>query len=120
MKRLPEFITHLLDLLAPIAGVSARGMFGGWGFFHGGKMFALVADDVFYVKCDAVTLTEFESRGLEPFTYATSEGPRTIPTYRKVPADALDSSPALCEWAHRGLDASSRTPAPKPRRGKSA
>lgn len=118
MARTTEFVSHLLDLLAPIGGVSARGMFGGWGIYHDGRMFALVAFDTFYVKVDGVSRGEFEALGLGPFVYEGGAGKRSVMAYHTVPADALDSSPVLCEWARRGIAAAVRAAAAKTARKK--
>lgn len=103
-----EFVTHLLDLLSPLRDVTARAMFGGWGFYHGGKMFALVAFDTFYVKVDDASRPEFERAGLGPFVYETESGKRSVMSYHTIPAAALDSRELLCEWAQKGIDASRR------------
>jgi DNA transformation protein and related proteins len=109
-----EFVSHLLDLLSPLRDVTARAMFGGWGFYHGGKMFALVAFDTFYVKVDEASRAEFERAGLGPFVYETELGKRSVMSYHAIPAAALDSPELLCEWAQKGIDASRRAaPAPK-------
>jgi DNA transformation protein and related proteins len=112
-----EFVSHLLDLLSPLRDVTARAMFGGWGFYHGGKMFALVAYDTFYVKVDEVSRPEFERAGLKPFVYGTKSGQRSVMSYHTVPTVALDSAELLSEWAQKGIDASRRAAtAPKRRR----
>ncbi len=103
-----EFVEHLLDLLEPMGGVSARAMFGGWGFYYGGKMFTLVAMETFYVKADAANLAEFEALDLAPFTYPGKNGECTVMSYRTVPPAALESSPALIEWARKGIKAAER------------
>lgn len=108
MPKPTEFIAHLLDLLAPIGDVSARAMFGGWGFYHSGKMFALVAADTFYVKVDDVIRAEFVGRRLIRFSYEGKNGRREIMSYYTVPADAMDSSALLCEWACKGIEAATR------------
>ncbi len=114
-NRISEFVEHLLDLLAPMGGVTARGMFGGWGFYYGGKMFALVAMETFYVKADAANLAEFEALGLTPFTYPGRDGERTVMSYRTVPPDALESSHFLIEWAQKGIKAAERAATKKPK-----
>lgn len=78
MPKPNEFVSHLLDLLRPLGDVRARAMFGGWGFYHAEKMFALVAFETFFVKADEASRTEFESLGLEPFTYEASGGKRAV------------------------------------------
>ena len=115
MGRKNEFVSHLLDLLQPLGDVSARGMFGGWGIYHGGKMFALVASETFFVKTDETSRGEFESLGLSPFVYEAQGGKRAVMAYFTVPAEALDSSSLLCEWAQKGI-AAARRAAAKPAR----
>ena len=113
MPKPDGFVNHLLDLLKPIGGIRARSMFGGWGFYHAEKMFALVAYETFFVKADDVSRAEFGSLGLLPFTYEAGGGKRTVMSYFTVPADALESSPLLCEWAQKGIAAASRAAAGK-------
>ena len=115
MPKPTEFISHLLDLLAPLGDVTARSMFGGWGFYHGGKMFALVAADTFYVKVDDVSRDEFVAQRLVPFSYESKNGRREIMSYYTVPADAMDSSALLCEWAGKGIGAAERAAGKKQR-----
>ena len=113
MPKPDGFVNHLLDLLRPLGGIRARAMFGGWGFYHAEKMFALVAFETFFVKADDATRAEFESLGLRPFTYEAAGGKRTVMSYFTVPADALESSPLLCEWAEKGIAAAARAAAGK-------
>ena len=113
MPKPTGFVDHLLDLLKPLGDIRARAMFGGWGIYHAGKMFALVAFETFYVKADDITRMEFESHGLQPFVYEAGEGKRTVISYYTVPADALESSALLCEWARKGVEAAARAAAQK-------
>ncbi|MSO66179.1 MAG: TfoX family protein [Alphaproteobacteria bacterium] len=57
-----EFRDHVLDLLEPL-GVTARAMFGGVGFFVERAMFALIADDRFYLKVDDSNRGDYEAAG---------------------------------------------------------
>ena len=115
MPKPNDFVNHLLDLLRPIGEVRARAMFGGWGFYHAEKMFALVALETFFVKTDDVNRGEFERHGLLPFTYEAGSGKRTVMSYHTIPPDALESSPLLCEWAEKGIEAAARAVAGKRR-----
>jgi len=47
-----EFVKYLLELLEPFENVTSKSMFGGYGIFKDGLMFALVADDTLYIKTD--------------------------------------------------------------------
>ena len=113
MPKPNDFVNHLLDLLRPIGEVRARAMFGGWGFYHAEKMFALVAFETFFVKADDVSRGEFESLGLQPFTYEAGGGKRTVMSYFTVPPDALELSSLLCEWARKGIESAARAVAGK-------
>jgi DNA transformation protein len=53
-------------------------MFGGYGIYEGGAMFALIADSTLYLKVDAATRGAYEAAGAEQFLakmpyYAVSE-----------------------------------------------
>ncbi len=63
MAAKPEFRDHVLDLLAPLGPVTARRMFGGFGITLDGVMFALIADDVLYLKVDDRTRPDYEAAG---------------------------------------------------------
>jgi DNA transformation protein len=116
MARPSEFVSHLLELLAPLGDVSARAMFGGWGIYEGGRMFGLVAYETFYVKADDGNRADFTTCGLAPFHYETKNGRREVMSYYTVPADALDSSSMLCAWAQKGIEAAQRAARKPPKK----
>ena len=101
------FVDYLVECLAPLGDVQARAMFGGWGFYVGGRMFALVAFETFFIKADDQNRAEFESLGLEPFRYEAG-GKVSVMSYFQPPSAALDDRDLLCEWARKGLDAAAR------------
>lgn len=107
-KRPPEFVTHLLDLLLPLGEVRAKSMFGGWGFYLDGRMFALVAFETFFIKADDENREDFISRGLAPFRYEVRPGKFNELSYYSPPPDALEDSAELCRWALKGVEASLR------------
>lgn len=107
-KPLPETIESLLDLLAPLGGVSARRMFGGFGIYKDGLMFGLVAFDRFFLKVDDETRREFEDLGLEPFRYTYPDGREMVMSYYMPPEDAFNSPARMRPWAARGWAAAQR------------
>ncbi len=109
------FVDYLVECLAPLGEVQARAMFGGWGFYVGGRMFALVAFETFFIKADDENRADFESRGLEPFRYEAS-GKVSVMSYFQPPSAALDDREVLCEWARRGVEAATRAAKKKPKR----
>jgi len=92
-----EFVTYLLELMAPWATVTARRMFGGYGLYRDGTMFALVANDALYLKVDETTRPRFLQTGSTPMIYHARE--RTIPmSYWSAPAAALETPGEMALW----------------------
>jgi len=113
----PEFRDYLLDLLAPVGPVAAKRMFGGGGLFLDGTMFAIVADDVLFLKADDQNRSEFEDAGMSAFTYEKKGEPIAL-SYFEAPAEALDDSDELCAWSRRAWEAARRAAEAKPKRRK--
>lgn len=97
-----------MDLLVDFGPVSCRRMFGGWGVFRDGAMFALVADQAVYLKADALSAQSFIDRGLPPFTYLR-QGRRVSLSYYLAPEEALDNPQALAPWAELACAAAARS-----------
>lgn len=55
-----EFVDYVVELMAGWATVSARKMFGGYGLYREGLMFALIVRDQLYFKTDAGNEPQFE------------------------------------------------------------
>lgn len=115
MPRRSEFVEYLVESLAALGEVQARAMFGGWGFYLDGRMFALVALEAFFIKADAENRADFESRGLAPFRYEAN-GKASVMSYFQPPSAALDDREMLCEWARKGVEAAARAAKKKPAR----
>lgn len=97
-------LTELLkELLGPMGDLQIRHMFGGAGVYSGGVMFALVAEDIVYLKVDEASRGAFEAEGMAPFTYATKDGSNTIGSYWRAPERLLDDQDEVLEWARRAL-----------------
>jgi DNA transformation protein and related proteins len=123
MPQMDSYVRYTLELLEPLGPVQARSMFGGWGFYYGGRVFGLIADGRFYLKTDELTRPAFEAAGCEPWTYDSGKGkaPVTMP-YWTPPADAADDARALLPWARRAVEAAQRAAEKKkkPSRAKKA
>lgn len=103
------------ELLESVGPVSARKMFGGWGLFHDGRMFALVAEDVLYLKVDAQTREAFAAAGSGPFVYRSARGEAAM-GYWRAPDEALDDPEAMRPWARLAWQAAERQPLSRKRR----
>lgn len=99
------FLDFACELLAGLEPVGARRMFSGAGLYAEGMMFALVADDVIYLKADPALAAALETEGCGPFVYdrGKSGKPHQM-TYRRLPDAELDD-PEMAEcWGRRALD----------------
>jgi len=109
-----NFANYAVELLGAAGRVAARRMFGGYGLYCDGVMFALIADDVLYLKADDMNRPELERAGSAPFTYE-AKGRRTILAYWRAPDEAMESRELMTPWARRALAAALRAKAPRPR-----
>lgn len=102
-----EFVEHLHEVFRDFGRISARRMFGGCGIYYDGVMFALVADDVLYLKADDSSSEHFASRGLARFQY--NKGGKVVNvSYYEAPGEIFDEPEAAVEWARRAVDAALR------------
>ena len=107
-KPLPAFVDGLLDLLAGFGEITVRRMFGAFGIYRDGLIFAVVDDDIVYLKVDADNRAAFEQAGQRPFTITLADG-RTEPmSYWTIPDEALDTPARLRPWAELGWAAARR------------
>jgi DNA transformation protein len=100
------------DLFAGVARVGVKRMFGGQGVYAGGRMVALEAGGVLYMKVDDVTRPAFEAAGSEPFTYEARGRTMRI-GYWRLPEAAFDDAEALRGWFDLACDAAERAAAAK-------
>lgn len=116
MKTTQGFADFAIELLGAAGHVVARRMFGGYGLYCDGVFFALIADDVLYLKADHVNRPELERAGSEPFVYE-AKGRRATMAYWRAPDAAMESRAAMAPWARGALAAALRAKAagPKPK-----
>jgi DNA transformation protein and related proteins len=113
------FKDFVRDLFADFGPVSIRHMFGGAGVYADGVMFAILVDDVLYLRADDASRQDFAREGMKPFTYRPAgKGPVSMP-YWEVPPRLLEEPEELAAWAreaHRIARASKTAPPRKRRR----
>ncbi len=94
--------------LVPLGAAEAKAMFGGYGIFMAGRMFAKISSTgVVALKADAENLLAFEAAGM----------PRAgkMPYYEVKAADLSDAK-KLQVWAATSIAAASRQPTKKKKR----
>lgn len=96
-----HFVEYVMnDLFPSLWRLSANPMFGGFGIYRDEVMFALVYEDILYLKTDDASRSDFIKRGAEPLTYL-SRGKTVALSYWNVPAEILEDRDQLREWAER-------------------
>ena len=116
MNEARAFPDHVIDLLEGFGRCEARRMFGGFGIFHRGLMFGLIADGSLYLKADAESRPQFETEGSEAFTYYKKGKPYKL-SYYLAPEAFFEDADACRQWARTAFDAALRNPH-KPRKKK--
>lgn len=111
IDKMDEFITFLHELFVPFGTISVRKMFGGYGVYHQGLMFALVADKQLYFKVDNISKEEFITKGLPAFEY--QKGDKTIAmSYHIAPEEIYDDAEQAVYWAALAYEAAFRAKKP--------
>ncbi len=109
MANSEEFVSHVMDLMAPLGDVQARSMFGGHVFFLNDVMFAKMGRDVLDLRVDDESRAAFEAAGMEKAG--------KMPYYR-LPPDALEDADVFLTWAEKAVAASQRAAKAKPQKTK--
>lgn len=101
------FADFVRELFAGLGPVSVRRMFGGAGAYAQGRMFALIADEVIYLKTDAALKAALAAEGSQPFVWVPESGPkqgqRVEMSYWRLPEAALDDPDEATKWGRMAL-----------------
>lgn len=84
------FMERVTGLLSPLGNITSRPMFGGYGIFSEGNMFALISGSTLFFKVD--------DTNRETYTKAGSSQHKPMP-YFEVPKQILNDNDKLHEWA---------------------
>ena len=99
-----DFMAFACELFSDLGPTRARRMFGGAGVYAHDVMFALIADDVLYIKAEGALAEDLAAQGCEPFVFTSKSGEPTEMGYRRLPEAALDEPEAAARWGRRALD----------------
>ncbi len=95
---------RVLTHLNQVGAVTSRSMFGGFGLYLDGVMFALIAYDILYFKVDDSNRAEFMAAGMQPFTYEGKQKP-VVMSYYQLPEAVLADVNALSIWVEKARTA---------------
>lgn len=104
----PSFVELALELVALVAPVEARRMFGGHGLFAHGVMFGLLDDGELFLKTDEETRPRFVAAGCRRWTYVSKKVRMEETSYFRPPDEAHEDAEAMEPWGRLGLEAALR------------
>lgn len=79
----------LNDLFDGIRGITSRAMFGGYGFYISGKIFAIIAAGRLYFKANEASIPDFKKYGCKPFHYSSKDRKAITMGYWELPEDIM-------------------------------
>ena len=86
------FHDDVIAVLGDLGDVTSKAMFGGYGIWQAGDMFALISSDsTLYFKAVDATVERYTAAGSARFM--------DVMPYYEVPADVVDDEARLLEWA---------------------
>jgi len=118
MSKNKEFCDRMLAHLNQVAPVTARAMFGGYGLYAEGLMFALIADETLYFKADDENREDYLAAGSGPFVYDRKGKPAQM-SYYQLPESVFNDLETLVKWVDKAREAAQRAKR-KPKSKKSA
>lgn len=115
-----KYANQMLEMLRPLGHVTGRAMFGGFGLWENGIMFALLSSDsVLYFKTDSITATAYEAEGATQFSPQVGDKDPIAMPYWSVPVAILDDQEEFEKWAKQAIQvahAGAKLSAPAPKK----
>jgi len=107
-----SFLDYIHEVFEPFGPVTTRPMFGGHSIFHDGLTFALVDEDILYLKADAKSIHLFEDKNLPRFTFEM-KGKLGSMNYYQAPDEMFEDPENALYWATIAFEAALRAKAKK-------
>lgn len=99
-KSFRDYIVH--DVLIDIDGISSKNMFGGYGIYRHGVIFAMIAFGRLYFKVGEANRADYEELGSTQFIYKTKGKDMKI-NYWELPEEIMENKENLSEWIEKSL-----------------
>jgi DNA transformation protein len=109
------FAEFVLEQMTGIPGISKRAMFGGFGIYRDGLMFALIADEELYLKANDHLAQEFIALELMPFLFE-SKGKTMALKYYRAPESVFEDAAQMRIWAEKSYQCALRNDLAKVRK----
>ncbi len=103
-----NYANYIVEILSPYGEIRARSMFGGYGVYKNGIIFALIVDDELYFKVNSSNRSQYEELDSEPFIY-NAKGKKVTMSYWKVPMEILEDEDQIGNWLEQSYEISLKT-----------
>ena len=97
----PGFTAFVAEQLDGCGDVSTKRMFGGVGVYCGDVFFAIIDNDILYLKVDDTTRADYVRAGCGPFKPYGDD--RETMGYYNVPVSVLEDAEELVRWAKKAI-----------------
>ena len=91
------------DLFADMPDVKSRAMFGGYGIYKDGIIFAIIAEGKLYFKVSDINRNDYEEKGSKPFEYVMPSGKKMQMGYWELPEEVMEDREILHVWVGRAV-----------------
>jgi DNA transformation protein and related proteins len=94
-----EFVAFVIEQLDAIGPIHSERFFGGIALRSHAKIFAMIMDGTLYFAVDDALRTRLVALGSQCFSYASKKGRVDVKRFYAVPADTIENSEQLVEFA---------------------
>ena len=94
------------DVLGHIPDISSRAMFGGYGIYKEGIIFAIIAYDELYFKVGDSNIKDYQDLDSHPFVYEGKNNKKTAMSYWLLPDEIMSEREEIIKWVDKAVKVS--------------
>jgi DNA transformation protein len=102
-----QYLAYILEQLAALGSLRSNRMFGGIGLYSREIFFGLIDDDTLFFKTDESNVAPYRERNMPRFM-PFPDRPEAVLGYHQVPADVIEDSEQLVDWARKSVEVALR------------
>jgi DNA transformation protein len=102
-----QYLAYILEQLAALGSLRSNRMFGGIGLYSREMFFGLIDDDTVFFKTDESNVAPYRERNMPRFM-PFPDRPEAVLGYHQVPADVIEDSEQLVDWARKSVEVALR------------
>jgi DNA transformation protein len=103
-----QYLAYVLEQLTALGSLRSNRMFGAIGLYSRELFFGLIDDDTLFFKTDESNISPYRDRGMPRFM-PFPDRPEAVLGYHQVPADVIEDSEQLVDWARKAVEVALRS-----------